>query len=417
MGFFLGGKIMKQFISLEESIDLIKENVNELGYEYVKITECLGRTLGEDVFSKIDQPPFDRSPLDGYALRSEDTLGVSKDSPKILYVVDQVYAGYVSEVVAEKNQCIKITTGAPIPKGTDCIVKFEDTDEHDGRILIYKEYRKNQNVCFKGEDFKKGAKMLEKNTKLTPQEIGILASLGCQKIKVLKKLKVGIMSTGDELVDIGAVLEEGKIYNSNIYTIYSKLVSLGCEASIEGVARDDISDIMNKIKESIKGNDILITTGGASVGEKDLLMDSLVSIGGQILFWKIDIKPGTPVLCCKYGEKLIICLSGNPAASSVTFDLLLRPLLAYLNNRKDLNWKRKIAVFRDEFGKKSGMRRLLRGRYYIDDKILYVELTQSSQSSGVLTSTLKCNCLIDIPRGKSGIEYGEEVEILTLKEI
>lgn len=408
---------MKQFISLEEAVEIVKSNISELETEYVKITESLNRTLGEDIHSPLNQPPFDRSPLDGYAIRSVDTKGVDKENPKILSVVDTEYAGYVSNIIPEENQCIKITTGAPIPEGTDCIVKFEDTDEFEDYIRIYKEYKQHQNVCFAGEDFEKGSLMLGKYTKLTPQEIGILASMGYQKIKVLKKLKVGVLSTGDELVDVGNPLDKGKIYNSNIYTLYGKIMNLGCEPSIEGIVKDNLTDIMDKLKSSMDGNDILITTGGVSVGEKDLLMDALLSIGGDVLFWKIDIKPGTPVLCGKFGDKLIICLSGNPAASSVTFDLLFRPLVSQLNRRKDLNWKRKSAVFMDDFGKKNGMRRFLRGRYYIDNKKLYVELTQSSQQSGVLSSTLNCNCLIDVPRGKKGLEKGEEVKILTLKEI
>src|SRR5574344_320061 len=281
--------IMKSFISLEEAIEILNENVKTMEVEEVQLIDAIDKVLAEDVYSLINNPPFNKSAMDGYAVMYEDT----NESGKVLQVIDEVFAGETSNKEVTVGTAIKIMTGAPIPKGANAVIKKEDVEIKENSIILKKQLKENENICFKGEDIKEGQLLVRNGKKLNYAYIGIIASSGISMIKVYKKPKVAFISTGDEVVDIGQNLSYGKIFNSNKYTILARIKELGYEVINVKHVNDQYDDIGNTIKEICNMADLVITTGGASVGDKDLIKEAIDEINGEKLFWKIKIKPGS----------------------------------------------------------------------------------------------------------------------------
>lgn len=399
---------MKSFITLDEALDILNNTIDCLETEEVDLIKGIKRVLSEDIYSKIDNPPFDKSAMDGYAVIAEDTLKLGTS----LKVIDKVFAGKCCEKNVINNTAIRIMTGAPIPKGANAVIKQEDICAKDGYIEINKSVKVNENICFKGEDIKKGTLLIKKNKKLDYADIGIIASSGINKIKVYKQPRIGFISTGDEVLDITEELKEGKIYNSNKYSILSRIDELGYKVSYINHIKDDSSKIGECIKEASKNVDLIITTGGVSVGEKDLIKEAIDKTNGEKLFWKVKIKPGSALLCSRFNDTFIMSLSGNPLAALTTFELLVRPSLDKMSGKEKIEVKKEKAILLDDFIKNSPQRRFLRGRvdYYNEKQV--VNITQIKSGNGILSSSLNSNCLIDIEAGNTGIEAGSIVNII-----
>lgn len=398
-------------LSLQQAQDLLLERTEKIKEtEEIFLWEGTGRVLAEDIFAEHDQPPFPRSPLDGYAVRSGDIKGALKDSPAKLTVIDEVDAGHVSDRQVVAGTAVRIMTGAPIPEGADCVVGQEDTDYGEDAVEVYETIDAFENYCFAGEDYKAGTKIIEKGMRLGAAEIGILASLGLKKARVLRKARVAVLTTGDELVLPGEGLTPGKIYDSNLYTLVTRLAGLGAEVVKKGRTGDSPKEAAAWIREAGQEADLIVTTGGVSVGKKDIMHEVLKLLGCQRIFWKIAIKPGMPTLCAQYGGRLIICLSGNPFGAFVNLELLVRPVLAKLMGRKDLKLSRIRAVSESDFPKRSGVTRYVRA-FYEDGR---VRIPEGSNASGILSSMCGCNCLIEIPAGTPELKKGEEVWIVLL---
>lgn len=398
-------------LTLEQAQKLLLARVEKIQEtEEILLWEGVGRTLAEDIFAQHDQPPFPRSPLDGYAVRSRDIQGVSKECPAALTVIDEVDAGHVSSRRVEEGTAIRIMTGAPIPEGADCVVRQEDTDCGEERAEIYKEVKAYENYCFAGEDYKAGAKILEKGTRLGAIELGTLASLGLGSARVFRRIRVGVLTTGDELVLPGEERTPGKIYDSNLYTLVTRLTSLGAEIVKKGRTGDSPEEAAAWIREAAGEADIILTTGGVSVGKKDIMHDVLKLLDCERIFWKIAIKPGMPTLCAQVEGKLLICLSGNPFGAAANLELLVRPVLVKMTGRKELELKRLPAKAESEFPKPSGVTRYVRA-FYEDGK---VRIPEGSNASGILSSMCGCNCLIEIPAGTPALKRGDKVWIVLL---
>lgn len=404
---------METEISLEQAQRVLESYAGDIGTEKVSIINAHQRISAEDVYSVINQPPFHRSPLDGFALRAEDSKGASKVNPVRLRIIEEVYAGGYPKLEVSPGNATCIMTGAPIPKGANCVIRQEETFEKNGYVEIFSELKSGDNYCIAGEDIKKGECIIKKESFLNFAAIGILASMGVSEIIVYKIPKVAVLSTGDELTDVGEELLPGKIYNSNLYTIGMRLKEFGMDTMMLGSAPDGIEQLCEKIKSALEKTDILITTGGVSVGKKDLIKEAMEKLGANILFWKVRMKPGTPALFSVLNGKLIISLSGNPAAAIITFELLARSVLAKYSHRWDLNLAFGQATLENNFPKESKGRRILRGRYtdVADGRI--VELA-NKHSSGVLSSILHSNCLVDIPAGTASLYKGDKVNIFIL---
>lgn len=399
---------MKSFISLEEAIHILNDNVNALGFEEVSLLQSIGRILCEDMYSHIDNPPFDKSAMDGYAVISSDT----ENNEKTLEVIDEVFAGNICKGEVVFGTAVRIMTGAPMPRGADAVVKQEDVELKDGCIITKKPLSLGENICFKGEDVKKGSLLVQKNKRLDYADIGILASAGISKVKVYKKPKVAFISTGDEVLDIDKDLTGGKIYNSNKYTILGRLIELGYEITYVDHENDSFKGIGEKIKKAAEIADFIITTGGASVGEKDLIKEAIDYINGEKLFWKITIKPGSAMLCSKYDGKLIISLSGNPTAALTTFELIAKTTLEKLSGKEEIEIIREKATLTNSFLKRSPQRRYLRGTVTANEKGQKVTITQVKSGNGILSSTLNSNCLIELEKGNDGVKEGDMVTII-----
>lgn len=401
---------MKSFISLDEAIEILNNNVTNLDIEEVDLINGLNRVISENIYSKINNPPFNKSAMDGYALISNNF----ELSNKKLKVIDKVYAGGVCNSIVNEDTAVRIMTGAPIPKGANAVIKQEDVTLEDDYIILNKSLKENENICIKGEDISKGSLLVKSNKKLDYADIGILASSGINRIKVYKRPKIAFISTGDEVMDIGLELEEGKIYNSNKYSILSRIKELGYEAKYINHINDNFYEIGSYIEDISKEADLIITTGGVSVGEKDLLKDAINTTSGEKLFWKITIKPGSAVLCSKVNKSIVISLSGNPTAALTTFELLVKPTLEKLSGGKEVKINREKAILLQDMKKKNPQRRFIRGFVEIDNCKQYVHITQTKSGNGILSSAINSNCIIEIEANGDVKNQGDLVDIIKL---
>ena len=397
-------------ISLEAAQALAAAGLVSIGCEAVPLAGAPGRTLGADMAAPLDQPPFDRSPLDGYALRASDIAGASRENPVTLTVVDTVYAGDVASVPVGPGQAVRIMTGAMLPPGCDCVVRQEDTDMGSPTVRIFAPLRPHGNVVDRGNDYRAGAVLLPAGTRLDAAAVGLLASAGVTVVPVRRRPRVGVLVTGDEVVAPDAApLPPGKIYDANQTLLLSRLAELGFPDAVGARVGDDPKRAAEAMKGLLETCDLLLTTGGVSVGAKDILHQALPLLGAEQVFWKVKLKPGSPALFSRYRGKPILSLSGNPFAAFTTFELLARPLLAALSGEPGLLPERKRAVLDAPFSKGSPIRRFVRGRYEGG----HVALPEG-HSSGQLRSLVGCNCLVDIPAGSGPLEAGEEMDILML---
>lgn len=399
---------MKSFISLEEAVYILDKNIKQLSIEEVSLIDGIKRVLAEDIHSKIDNPPFDKSAMDGYAIIAEDSSNNEK-----IKVIDKIFAGQVCDSEVTKKTAVRIMTGAPIPKGANAVIKQEDVTVYDNDyIVLNRELKANDNICLKGEDIKKGTLLVSKNKKLDFADIGIIASTGINKIKVYKMPEIALVSTGDEVIDVEDKLIEGKIFNSNKYTIISRVIELGYKIKyIKHIkdSEDDIGECINNISKDV---DLIITTGGVSVGEKDLLNEVIDEIDGRRLFWKVKMKPGSSVLCSIVNKAIVVSLSGNPTAALTGFELFVKTILEKLSGKNIIEIKREKAILCDEFNKKSPQRRFIRGRFTCEDGKQKVYLTQVKSGNGILSSNLNSNCMIEVNAGTEGLKSGELVDII-----
>lgn len=397
--------------SLEEAIELVKDNITpDFDIEEISVLDALGRVIAEDIVAPHNQPPFPRSPLDGYAMQASDSKGATLEHPVVLKVVDEVMAGSVSNHLVTDGEAVRIMTGAPIPEGADCIVRQEETDYGDEQVKVYREHKAFENYCYAGEDYKKGQCLISKKTPLTSVEIGLLASVGRQNISVYKLPEIHLMTTGDELVMPGQPLQKGKIYDSNLYCLGTRLRQLGFPVVLHDNVEDNPKSVADQIDGIAKQAKVIITTGGVSVGKKDIMHDVFRILKVKKLFWKMALKPGTPTLCGMHKDALIIGLSGNPFGAVTNLEIFVRPVLAYMtNNTTRIPIKQK-GILEHDFGKPSRVRRFVRARYEGGK----VYLPEGLHSSGVLSSMIGCNCLIDIPNGSEDVHKGDEVLVWML---
>ena len=410
-------------ISVEEALEKILSYFEVLEPEEKPILDSLGQVMAEDVYSSIDIPPRDNSAMDGFAVRAEDTYGAGKSSPKVFPVIAEVAAGSMPDKELEPGTAIRIMTGAPLPEGADAVVQFEDTDEvtrkasgdDSSQIGILRQVGKGLNVRCKGEDIAKGALILRRGTVLRPSEIGVLASLGCLTALVIRRPVVSVLATGDELIDIDQPLPPGKIHNSNTYTIAAEILRYGGIPKILGIGRDSVQSLNKKISEALD-SDMLITSGGVSLGDYDIVKDVLAK-RGEIAFWTVCMKPGKPLAfgVIRSREKKVphLGLPGNPVSSMVTFEQFARPAILKMMGKK--NWAKPSiqAIMEDGVINTDGRRLFARvivskrdGRYYA--------CLIGPQGSGILTSMARANGLAVIPEDSNGVKAGDMVEVQML---
>lgn len=397
--------------TLESALALLLEHAAPVREtEEIPLGDALGRIAAEDVASPIAVPPFDRSPLDGYCLHSEDIAGASREHPAVLTVIGEACAGCGEVFAVERGQALRVMTGAPVPAGCDCVIRQEDTDEGMEQVRMYASVPHNRNICWTGEDVPLGAVMMHRGDTITCAHIGVLSSLGVARVRVYRRVRVALLSTGDELLQPGESLSFGKIYDANRAAITAHLQELGVRAHVLGSAKDEPQAVAQALAEAAKDADVLVTTGGVSVGKKDIMHKVLPLMGAERLFWQVAMKPGSPLLCGVYEGKLLICVSGNPFAALACFEVFAAPVLRKMAGKAVYENRRLRTTLRGEFGKKSPGRRLIRA--YFDG--VQARLVGNNHSSGSLSTVIGCNCLVDIPAGSDALCDGDEVEIILL---
>lgn len=404
---------MSQLTPLEDALRDVLENTKTLGREKVFIYDALGRVLAEDVRSDTDKPLFDNSAMDGFAVRYEDIEGASEDRPAQLRIVGEHSAGTGESLRVEKGTAIKIFTGAPIPEGADTVVPVEYTRPEGDRVYILRELKRGANIRRRGEDIKEGEVVIRAGKELRAYEVGMLASVNRAMVEVFRRPRVGIISTGDELLELGeAQVKPSQIRSSNHHMLYSLVQQAGGLPHQLGIAPDEPEELLEVLR-SCHQYDIFITTGGVSMGEKDYVQHLVRDVGIDIKFHKLRIKPAKPVLFGTYGEKgLFFGLPGNPVSCAVAFDLLVYPAIRGMMGARDVFKKKVKAKITRDFSRRDDRRReFARARVWFEDREYLCEPLEKQQSH-MLTSLVEANAYMVVYEGVKEIKKGDEVEVV-----
>ncbi|MDO4491025.1 MAG: molybdopterin molybdotransferase MoeA [Lachnospiraceae bacterium] len=393
-------------IPVEEARTLLLDTVAQLGTENVLLEEALGRVAAVEIVAREDIPSFDRSPLDGYALRSSDLAGASASTPVTLQVQEEVPAGYTAKEAVKEGFAVKICTGAPIPQGADAVVKFEETEFTATQVTFFKEVKPDSNIVRRGSDISQGRTIIKPGKVLDPADLGLLAGLGYPELPVFRKPKVILFSTGDELVPVDEPLRPGKIRNSSAYLLKGILEKNGCSVTLGGIVKDSLEELMAALEGALDQADIVMTTGGVSVGDYDYTPKAFEQIGARVLFWKTKLKPGMATVAAVKKEKLIIGLSGNPSAAAAGLYRAVMPAIYKLSGRESLDPAEMTVTFLEPFGKSSPGGRVLPGRLVFRDGKTCIQI-QSKQENGMVSNWGGCNVLALVERGRGPIEAGE----------
>ncbi|MCR4842242.1 MAG: molybdopterin molybdotransferase MoeA [Eubacterium sp.] len=389
--------------------EVLVNNVVPTGICSVGLNELYGRILAEDLVAEENVPAFARSPYDGYAFRACDTAGASEERPVTFKVIENIRAGQVAEKEVTENTAIRLMTGAPIPKGADAVCKYEDTVFTDTEVTISAGYKSGANVVAEGEDIKLGTTLAKAGTRIDIGIIGTAASLGLSAVKVYIKPKAGIISTGDEIVAPGEELPYGKIRNSNSHTIAAALRQLGFETVYLGHARDDVDEICDLIARGEEDCDLIVSTGGVSVGDYDLVPDAMEKKGYSIPVGGVKMKPG---MACAYGVKdgrLMLGLSGNPASSLTNLQCVCAPALRKMTGLSEYGHRLIKMELADDFRKGSNGVRFIRGRLdFVDGRVVL----RASQDQGniVMSSVIDCNAYGIIAPDRAPVYAGEIID-------
>ena len=380
--------------------------------ERLSIRATLGRVLAEDVISPVNVPQHDNSAMDGYAVRFAD---LKSDAESTLKIVGASFAGKPYQGTLAAGQAVRIMTGAVIPAGADSVVQQERARASADQVSVMPLPKKGTNTRSAGEDLRAGEAALKRGQPIRPAEIGMMASLGIGEVAVYRKLRVAFFSTGDELVAVGMPLGPGQIFDSNRYTIYGLLMRLGCEVLDMGVIRDTPEDVEQAFKDAAQSADVVITSGGVSVGEADYVKQVLDRLG-EVLFWKIAMKPGRPLAYGKIGDAHFFGLPGNPVAVMVTFYQFVRDALLHLQGQtRTIPLPTQKVVCTSAIKKAPGRTEFQRGILSRDATGQWSVRTTGDQGSGILSSMSQANCFIILPTDQGNVPAGSEVDIQLLE--
>ncbi len=404
---------MTNLTPLHEAQQTVLDTTVVLGLEKISLLDALGRTLGEDIVAERDNPPWDNSAMDGFAVRWED---IKQDhpiqKPVTLAVIEDVPAGRMPSKTVGVGQAIRIMTGAPIPQGADTVLKVEDTEHTPSAVRVFKPELRGSNIRPRGEDVKKGECIIAKGTPIRSGEAGMLAVLAKSFVFAYQRPRVAILSTGDELADLDERFSDEKIINSNSYGMAAAVQEAGGIPLLLGIARDTQAALKEKISQGLNA-DILVLSGGVSMGDYDFTKAVFHEIGAEMNFWKLAIRPGQPLAFGKIQGKLAFGLPGNPVSSMVTFEQLVRPAMLKMGGRRSYGRPVVEAVFQEKFSKRPDRRHFLRGVLSREEGVFKVRTT-GDQGSGILTSMVKANCLIDVPVEIERLNPGDLVTVQIL---
>ena len=387
-----------------------------LGEEETPLLEAYNRVLGENVVSTLDIPPFNRSTVDGYALKAEDTFGAEENQPAKLTTLGMVSVGEQPKIRVEKGEAAEIVTGAPIPEGADAAVMVEDTDKTGSKLRVFRAVTRDENVMKRGADIKKGETVLKAGQVLGASEIGVLAALGLTKVKVLKVPVVAVLSTGAEVTEPGKELPAGKIYDINAYSLSTAVRESGGKPVYLGVVPDDKAELRKALKRALASADMVLTSGGVSVGPKDLTPQIVNSLGEPGVFISgIAVKPGKPTTVALIGNKPVFSLPGHPTSALLQFHLLARPVLQLMSGRPATEVKTVKALAATRMFSAKGRRTFVMVKLKRDKANRRVVEPVETGASGAITTLAKADGFVEIPESHQFIDAGEEMVVTLLK--
>jgi len=401
-------------MSATEAIKILKTRVHAVtGTETVALAQARGRVLAAPVVATRNVPPHDNAAVDGYAVNFSD---LKPGEPTSLPIGGRAAAGHPLGRAVQRGEAIRIFTGAQMPEGADTVLMQEDCRAEDGKAILPPGIKRGANRRFAGEDVKKGDTVLAPGRRLRPQEIGLAASLGLTELNVMRKLRVAIFSTGDEVREPGAHLPDGAIFDSNRYTLHALLETLSCAVTDLGILPDNLDSVRNALAKAAKTHDLVLTSGGMSTGEEDHVKAAVEALG-KLHFWRLAIKPGRPVAMGQLGLVPFMGLPGNPVAVMVTFLLLARPLILLLSGAEDSTPRLYRVASGFTYEKKGSRTEYLRARLRRDDSGLWVAEKFPRDGAGILTSMVESDGLVQIGEGVSHVELGSPVDFLPFSEV
>ncbi len=405
----------QEYITVKEALTAILDGVSVLPTKHVPLLEALGRVLAEPVIARDSLPPFANSSMDGYALRAADLVGATPETPATLRVVADIAAGTVSQTMITAGTAARIMTGAPLPPGADAVIPVEDTNEPwrdverplPTHIQIHRQIQPSDYVRHIGEDIDAGHVVLKAGHALRPQEVGILAALGVSQVPVIRRPKVGVLATGDELIPVDAPLQPGKIRNSNGYTQIAQVMALGGVPVSLGIAGDTEDDVRAKLQIGLDaGVDLFVSSAGVSVGAYDVVK-SVLEREGNVAFWRVRMRPGKPLAYGKYGDTPYLGLPGNPVSAMVSFERFARAAILKMAGHTRLNRPQINIILQDEIfsdGRESYIRAVV-----AREGDAYIAATTGGQGSHMMTSLVKANALLIVPEGVTHVKTGEQL--------
>jgi molybdopterin molybdotransferase len=406
------------WLSVDKAREIILSRVGELDRELVRLSVALGRTLAADVESAVTHPAWDNSAMDGFAVLSRDVARASRAKPVVLTVIDEVHAGAFPTRAVGPGEAVRVMTGAAVPTGADGVTRLEHTEPgpEPGTVKVIDGSDAGRNIRRRGEDLKAGARPLTAGTLLRPAEIGVLAMLGQPSVPVYRQPKVGILATGNELADFEELEEVHagrRIMNSNSYALAAQVQETGGEPVMLGIARDDPDSLRTRLESAI-GNDVLITSAGLAIGDHDYVKQVLDDLGLEFLFYRVEMRPGSPFTFGMLGAMPVFALPGNPVSAMVTFEVLVRPALRKMTGllRYDRPWRR--VRLAEPVATKGRLTHFYRATLEREGNAWLARLT-GPQGSGILTSMSEADALIRVP-ADSSLPPGTEVDAIVLRE-
>jgi molybdenum cofactor synthesis domain-containing protein len=410
--------MFRRLMSFDEAKKVIAERLKPeaVGAEEILLLDAYNRVLRCDVVSTLDIPPFSRSTVDGFAVQAESTFGAEENQPVTLSVCGVVSIGELPKIRIGKGEAAEIVTGAPVPNGADAVVMMEDTDRKDGELRVYRAVTKDGNIMKKGSDIRKGETVLKAGRVLGASEIGVLAALGLTTAKVFTIPVVAVLSTGGEVTELGKKLPAGKIYDINAYSLCTAVRESGGKPVYLGVVPDDEAELRRALENALASADMVLTSGGVSVGPHDLTPKILNSLGKPGVFVNgIAVKPGKPTTVARVGEKPVFALPGHPASALLQFHLLARPVIQVMSGRTATEVKSVRALAAARMFSAKGRRTFIMVKLKRDVPKGFVAEPVETGASGAITTLAKADGFVEIPANQQFIDAGEEVTVGLLK--
>ena len=409
--------MFRKLLTFDEAKDAINRlSLLTLSCEEVTLLKGVNRVLAVDVNASLDIPPFDRSTVDGYAVRASDTFGAEENQPMQVKVCGVVNVGELPKIRVAKGEAAEIVTGAPIPDGADAIVMVEDTERNGGELRIFSSVTKNENVMKKGSDIKKDETVLRTGQTLGSREIGLLAALGVASVKVFRVPNVAVLSSGGEVTEPGRELPPGKIYDINAYSLSAAVLESGGNPIYMGVAPDDETKLRETLKRALSCSDMIITSAGVSVGPKDLMPQTVDSLGKPgVVFSGVAVKPGKPTTVALIEGKPVFSLPGHPASALLIFHLLVRPVVQRLSGRASVDPSSVKAVVGARMFSAKGRRTFVMVKLSRGKSNQLVAVPVETGASGAITTLAKADGYVEIPEKQQFVDMDEEVAVTLLK--